>query len=93
MSKEEQHKPPANTYPADANDAEARRRTVKKVLAGAAVIGVVQHWSKPIVESVVLPTHGQTSPSPASPPPTASPPPAGPPPAPSPLSPPPPPPF
>ncbi|HSH42516.1 MAG TPA: hypothetical protein VK973_10385 [Arenicellales bacterium] len=87
MSQKKSSRTSANTYPADTNDAEARRRTVRKVLAGAVAIGVVQHWSKPIVESVVLPTHGQTS-APAPQPPAPQPPaPNGPPPPPQPPAP------
>ena len=74
------------------DDAEARRRSVRKILALAGVAGAASgstllpdRWSAPIVGVTFLPAHGQTtaeapSPAPPSPPPPPPPPQASPPP-------------
>lgn len=54
----------SGVYPEDSNDAVQRRETVKRLLGGAGIATAVTMWSKPIVESVVLPAHAQTSPAP-----------------------------
>lgn len=64
-----QDKKRSNTYPPESNDSEARRRVIEKLIGGAGAIGTV-YWSSPVVRSVVLPAHAQTSPSPPSPPPS-----------------------
>ena len=56
-----------------------RRRLVKALGAGAGGV-VVSQWSKPIVDSVILPLHAQASPPPPPPPPLPGPPPPPPPP-------------
>ena len=72
-------KPTSGVYPQDSNDAVERRETVKRLLGGAGVATAVTMWSKPIVESVILPAHAQTSPAPPTrttpPPPTRTTPP------------------
>ena len=80
MSEKLTHNQNENTYPLNADDAEKRRKTVKRILIGVGAVGAVQYWTKPIVESVVLPSHSVTttppsppSESPSSPPPVPPP--------------------
>jgi hypothetical protein len=40
-----------------------RRRTLKAVLAGGAVVSAPAAWQKPVVDSVLMPTHAQSSPT------------------------------
>ena len=64
----------SNTYPPNADDIKARRKTVGKLLAGAGVVGSIKHWGKPVIETVILPAHAETTrdspPSPSPPPPS-----------------------
>jgi hypothetical protein len=82
-NKDRQDKNQSNTYPPESNDSEARRRVIEKLIGGAGAIGTV-YWTSPVVHSVVLPAHAQTSPAAPSPSPPAPSPPAPSPPAPSP---------
>lgn len=41
-----------------------RRKTLKTLLAGGAIAGIPTQWGKPVVDSVVLPVHAQSTPGP-----------------------------
>lgn len=47
-------------------DPQGRRQAIKTVLAGggiaATALALPKEWTKPIVESIVVPAHAQTSP-------------------------------
>jgi hypothetical protein len=66
-NRDQQDKNQSNAYPPESNDSEARRRVIEKLIGGAGAIGTV-YWTSPVVHSVVLPAHAQTSPAPPSPP-------------------------
>lgn len=45
---------------------ETRRRTLRQILAGTGILAgagsVSSKWSKPVIDSITLPAHAQTSP-------------------------------
>ncbi|MEM7193631.1 MAG: hypothetical protein AAF402_01685 [Pseudomonadota bacterium] len=43
----------------------SRRNFSKTIAAGTAVTGGLQHWSKPLVESAILPAHASSTPTPS----------------------------
>lgn len=49
------------------SEKEARRRIIKRLIAGGGITATAHllpdKWSKPVIESVVLPAHAQSSPS------------------------------
>ena len=49
----------------DNNSSESRRKLLKSIAAGSGVIvagkSLPESWSRPVVDSVILPTHAQTS--------------------------------
>jgi hypothetical protein len=58
---------PENT--GDNSDPAPRRSSLRKILVGAGVLGgasSADKWTKPVVDSVLLPAHGQSSPPEAS---------------------------
>jgi hypothetical protein len=62
---------------ADKKSQESRRKLLKSIAAGSGAIvagkSLPENWKRPVVDSVMLPAHAQTSP-PTSPPPTSPPP-------------------
>ncbi|HHD63392.1 MAG TPA: twin-arginine translocation signal domain-containing protein [Desulfobulbaceae bacterium] len=43
---------------------QSRRKTLKKIAAGGAVAGILAlsgKWSKPVVDSIILPAHAQAT--------------------------------
>ncbi len=54
-----------------------KRKTVRRLLTGGGIVtgagAVGGRWTKPLVDSVLLPAHAQTSPAPATPSPTPQP--------------------
>ncbi len=59
MSKQESHERPVAGDSARASD-DKRRQLVKGAALGVGGI-TLTHWSRPVVESVVLPAHAQTT--------------------------------
>ena len=55
----------------DKKSSESRRKLLKSIAAGSGVIvagkSLPESWSKPVVDSVMLPAHAQTSPAPPAP--------------------------
>ena len=39
----------------------SNRRALLKIIPSAGVIGALEYWKKPIIQSIVIPTHAQTS--------------------------------
>lgn len=60
----------------DKKSSESRRKLLKSIVAGGGAVvagkSLPESWSRPVVDSVMLPAHAQTSPPAASPPPPAS---------------------
>lgn len=39
----------------------SRRKTLKKLGMGGAIVSISKPWQKPVVDSIVLPAHARTS--------------------------------